>query len=215
MTEFWEASFRDKQEMWGVEPVDSAVATLELFKKNGVRKILIPGFGYGRNAKIFADNGFDVTGIEISETAIELGKERYGDRFKVHQGSVSDMPFDQELYDGIYCHALIHLLSEPERKKLIDNCYNQLKPQGFMIFTAISKLDPRFGKGEKIVPDTFKTDHGVTLFFYYLDSVKEEFKNYGLIKSEEISEPAMNVGNKPSQRFIQIMCRKGSKGVSV
>jgi hypothetical protein len=41
MTEFWEASFRDKQEMWGWEPADSAVLTLELFKKHGLNKILI------------------------------------------------------------------------------------------------------------------------------------------------------------------------------
>lgn len=32
MTEFWETSFRDKQEMWGWEPADSAIETLELFK---------------------------------------------------------------------------------------------------------------------------------------------------------------------------------------
>ena len=31
MTEFWESSFRDKQEMWGMEPADSVVTTLELF----------------------------------------------------------------------------------------------------------------------------------------------------------------------------------------
>lgn len=77
MTEFWESSFRDKQTMWGFEPADSAISSVELFQKNGLKKILIPGFGYGRNAKIFTDNGFDVTGIEISETAIDLAKRRY------------------------------------------------------------------------------------------------------------------------------------------
>ncbi len=30
MTEFWEAYFRDKQEMWGWEPDDSAVKTLRI-----------------------------------------------------------------------------------------------------------------------------------------------------------------------------------------
>ncbi len=72
MTEFWESSFRDKQEMWGFEPADCALTTLELFKEQGFTKILIPGFGYGRNASVFTENGFNVTGIEISETAIEL-----------------------------------------------------------------------------------------------------------------------------------------------
>jgi hypothetical protein len=31
MTEFWESSFKEKQAMWGFEPADSAITTLELF----------------------------------------------------------------------------------------------------------------------------------------------------------------------------------------
>ena len=60
------------------------------------------------------------------------------------------MPFDQELYDGIFCYALIHLLSAKERIKLIRDCYNQLKPNGYMVFVAISKMDARYGKGKEI-----------------------------------------------------------------
>ena len=69
MTEFWESNFREKQMMWGFEPADAAVSTADLFQKNGLKEILIPGFGYGRNAKVFIAKGMNVTGIEISETA--------------------------------------------------------------------------------------------------------------------------------------------------
>jgi len=176
-----------------------------------LKKILIPGFGYGRNAKIFTDNGFNVTGIEISETAINLAKKYYGDNIRVYHGSVNDMPFDQELYDGIYCYALIHLLSAKERIKLITDCYNQLRPNGHIVFVAISKMDTRYGEGKEIIKDTFETRHGVKLFFYDSDSVETEFGNYGLIEAKEITEPAKNIENKPSQRFLQISCRKDSR----
>ena len=208
MTEFWETSFRDKQEMWGWEPADSAIRTLELLKKNGLIKILIPGFGYGRNAKIFKDDGFKVTGIEISETAIDLARKHFGDSIKVHHGSVSSMPFDQELYDGIFSYALIHLLNEKERKKLIEDCYNQLNPKGYMVFVSISNMDFRYGQGKEISKDTFETWPGVTLFFYDSDSVKSEFGNYGLIDAEIINEPIKDSGDKPSQRFWYIICKK-------
>jgi SAM-dependent methyltransferase len=211
MTEFWESSFIDKQEMWGLEPADSAITTLELFKKQGLKKILIPGFGYGRNAVIFTDNGFEVTGIEISETAIEISKKHYGDKLKVHHGSVSSMPFDDEIYDGIFCYGLIHLLKAKDRIKLIHDCYNQLRPGGYMVFTAISKMDAHYGEGKEIIKDTFETSHGVTLFFYDSDSVKTEFENYGLIEYEEINEPAENTGSKPSRKFQRIVCRKENK----
>ena len=211
MAEFWESSFKDKQTMWGLEPADSARATAALFQKHGLRNILIPGFGYGRNAKVFTDLGCQVTGIEISETAIALAKKHYGDQINVYHGPVSGMPFDQQLYDGIFCYALIHLLSEPERAKLITDCYNQLIPSGYMVFVTLSKSDARYGVGQQISKDQFLTGHGVELFFYDAASVERDFGQFGLIEASEINEPVENTGSKPSQKFWQITCKKANK----
>lgn len=208
MTEFWETSFKDKQEMWGWEPADSAVVTLELFKKYGLSKILIPGFGYGRNAKIFTDVGFKVTGIEISETAVDIAKKHFGESVKIYHGSVDAMPFDAESYDGIFSYSLIHLLNADERIKLIGDCFNQLKPIAYMVFVSISKMDFRYGQGKEIGKDTFETFPGLTLFFYDSDSIKTDFGYYGLIDAEIINEPKMDLGNKPLQRFWYIVCKK-------
>lgn len=195
--------------MWGFEPSDSAITAVDLFKQNGLENILIPGFGYGRNAKIFADNGFRVTGIEISKTAIDLAKKHYGDQVQVHHGSVSEMPFDHEVYDGIFCYALIHLLDAKERAKLIRDCYDQLAPGGYMVFVAISKNTATYGEGTALGKDRFETRHGVKLFYYDGDSVEAEFGAYGLLEAMEIDEPAKNVESRPSQRFWWVVCRKG------
>jgi len=208
MTEFWESSFKEKKEMWGWEPSDSAIATLEFFKEKEISKILIPGFGYGRNGKIFLDNGFEVTGIEISETAIDIAKNQIKNKFKIYSGSVNSMPFDEELYDGIFSYALLHLLNREERIKFLHNCFNQLKPNGHMIFVSLSKTDFRYGQGEQLSKDSFKTNHGVTLFFYDLDSIQLEFAKLGLQKAEEIEEPKINFDNKPIQKFWYIICKK-------
>ena len=211
MTEFWESSFKDKETMWGFEPADSALAALHLFKERGLNKILIPGFGYGRNAKVFVDAGCQVTGIEISETAIALAQKHFGVHARVYHGFVNAMPFDQEVYDGVFCYALIHLLDDQDRMKLIADCYNQLRPNGYMVFVAISKNDAAYGNGEKLSKDRFETRHGVQLFFYDAAAVEEEFGRYGLIEAEEIAEPARNTGNRPSQKFWFITCKKQEK----
>lgn len=208
MTEFWESAFKEKQTMWGFEPADCAVATMNFFREKGLIKILIPGFGYGRNAMIFRENSFDVTGIEISETAIDLARNHYGEGIKVFHGSVSDMPFDQELYDGIFCYALIHLLNVAERAKLIKDCYNQLAPNGYMVFVAISKNFPTYGKGKEISKDRFETAHGVNLFFYDSDSIEKEFGKYGLMEAKEVAEPSKEEKGKSQMKFWQITCRK-------
>ncbi|MCD8740980.1 class I SAM-dependent methyltransferase [Mucilaginibacter roseus] len=208
MAEFWEKSFQDKQEMWGWEPADSVAETVELFKRNGLNKILIPGFGYGRNAKPFYDNGFNVTGIEISETAIDLAKNHFGESVKIHHGPVGSMPFDQELYNGVFCYSLIHLLGPAERSKLIAECYQQLETNGYMVFITISKNDPRYREGEIVDKDTIRKSYGVTLYFYDPESIQADFGDYGLIEAREITEPKENLGNKPTQRFWYIVCKK-------
>ena len=110
MTELWEAVFIDKQTIWGLEPTLSAVLARDTFVRSGVKDVLIPGVGYGRNAKPFLESGMTVTGIEISETAITLARSQLGLDFPIYHGSVSNMPFDARQYDGIFCYGLIYLL---------------------------------------------------------------------------------------------------------
>ncbi|RWS45119.1 class I SAM-dependent methyltransferase [Bacillus mycoides] len=207
MTEFWEASFIENQTMWGFEPSDSAILTKDFFLEKKVKDILIPGIGYGRNAKVFIDNGIHVTGIEISKTAIELARQNELNADFFH-GSVTDMPFGNKLYDGIFCYALIHLLNKDEREQFIKDCYSQLKPNGYMIFTTISKEAPMFGKGEQLDKDYFEIMEGVKMYFYDIESVKQDFGKYGLIECTEIVEPHKNAENKPPFKFIMIKCQK-------
>ena len=208
MTEFWENSFIKHQTMWGFDPTDSAIYAADFFKEKQIKNILIPGIGYGRNAKLFLDNGIKVTGIEISKTAIDLAVQHYKTEMKIYHGSVTDMPFDNYIYDGIFCYGLIYLLNEQEREKLISDCYNQLKPNGFMIFSAISKESPNYGIGKQIGKDWFEIPEGARLFFYDENSVRQEFENYGLTELNEIDEPIKNMIDKPPFRFWLITCQK-------
>ncbi len=205
MDEFWENAFKDKQLMWGEQPTRSAVETCKNFKDLGFKKILIPGFGYGRNAKPFLENGFEVTGIEISETAIQLAHNQLGNEIKIYHGSVGEMPFDQETYEGIFCHALIHLLRYDKRKQFLTNCNGQLKSGGLMVFTAITKRAGSYGVGEKLDKDLYRTKDGVELFFYDEETISEEFGPFGL---EEFTLVEESSGGHPAIEFWKIVCRK-------
>lgn len=200
MTEFWEASFIDKQEMWGFEPAKSAVLVKDYFVENDVKNMLIPGIGYGRNAQVFRANGIAVTGIEISKTAIDLAEKHYGTDLTIYHGSVTDMPFDDKKYEGIFCYGLIHLLDQDERAKLIRDCYNQLTENGYMVFTSITKEAPTYGQGTLVSKDRFEMFGGVNIFFYDHETIKDEFADAGLFEITEVTE------NYP---FYLIKCKKG------
>lgn len=198
-SEFWEQSFIEKQEMWGFEPSNSAIITKDFFVEKSVKNMLVPGIGYGRNAQVFIDAGIEVTGIEISKTAIKMAKKHYGNAMTIYHGSVTEMPFDNRLYDGIFCYALIHLLEGDERQKLIRDCYNQLSDNGYMVFTVISKEAHTYGKGKFISKDRYEIFDGVKMFFYDEESIRKEFIEAGLFEITKINE------NFP---FFLIKCRK-------
>ncbi len=199
MAEFWEEAFKDKQEMWGLEPSRCTVLANDFFVARRVKTVLIPGIGYGRNARLFRENGMAVTGIEISGTAIDLARKHFGNDLTIYHGSVTEMPFDGKQYEGIYCYGLIHLLDKDERTKLIADCYHQLTDDGCMIFTTISKEAKTYGQGTAIGKDRFEMFGGVKIFFYDRETIEEEFGGAGLFEITEVEE------NYP---FYLIKCKK-------
>jgi len=207
MKKYWENKFLEIGTMWGYEPADSAICTYNFFKKNNIQNILIPGVGYGRNAKIFLDGNINVTGIEISEYAIKLARKN-GLDFNIYHGSVNQMPFDEQKFDGIFCYALVHLLNKKERRKLIQNCFYQLEINGYMIFVVVSKKANMYGNGKKLSADRFELMNGLNVYFYDSDSAISEFKNFGLVDVKEIDEPIKHLDNQPPLSCIMITCKR-------
>src|SRR5699024_4802067 len=188
MSEIWEKTFRSKQEIWGQEPAKSTLLTKDFFVELNIKNVLIPGVGYGRNAGVFMDTGMNVTGIEISQTAIDLAQKHFGDNLKIYHGSVTAMPFDKQLYDGIYCYGLVYLLNHKKREKFIQDCLKQLTENGWMVFTAITKKAQTYGQGTQISKDRFELFGGIQIFFYDEKTLQEEFGNVGLFEVTEVKE---------------------------
>jgi SAM-dependent methyltransferase len=203
----WDSIFSSGEPIWGFDPSDSAIEAVNIFKANNVKRVLIPGIGYGRNAGLFINNGFDVTGIEISGSAIDIARS-HGINCKIHHGSVTLMPFDDEIYDGIYCYALIHLLDAGERQKFLKDCFNQLSDKGTMIFVATSVKNSLYGTGRDLGGNSFEQSPGLRVFFYEDQTIENEYRPYGLIRYNEIEEPVKFMADQPPLKLYYICCRK-------
>lgn len=203
-TGFWEQAFSDKQLMWGLEPTISAAAAAERFARAGARDVLIPGIGYGRNARPFLDRGMAVTGIEIAETAIALARSQLGLTIPIHHGSVLDMPFDDRPVDGIFCHGVLHLLDAAGRAKLLRDCHQQLAPGGHMVFTTIAKTAPMYGQGPRLGDDWYERLPGLPMYFYGPEAVERDFGPHGLVEVSTSDEP----GHGSSLPFLVVVCRR-------
>jgi SAM-dependent methyltransferase len=207
MIDFWESLFKKEGALWKFDPSDSAIIALETFKSEKINNILIPGIGYGRNAKLFCENGFNVTGIEISGSAIELAKANRLN-CKIFHGSVTSMPFNNEIYDGIFCYSVIHLLNKRERHIFLKSCYNQLKQDGLMIFVVASRQMSMFGNGKYLSKDRYEIAKGLRVFFYDSESVSKEFSVFGLIDCKDIEEPIKYMEGQESIKLKFVVCRK-------
>lgn len=203
----WDYRFDNFNAMWGLEAAEASIKTKDLFLENNIKDILIPGIGYGRNAIPFIENNIQVTGIEISQSGIDLAK-KLGININIHQGSVSEMPFDDHIYDGIFCYALLHLLKKTERSIFIKDCYAQLKPGGYMTFYTVSKKDAMYGQGVKISENTYKRGPDIEMFFYDEVTAIREFSSYGLIHCDEYFEPYKNDPNGSGIWYSEIICKK-------
>lgn len=207
-TQYWDKKFLEEKTSWGFEPADSAIVAKDLFLQHDVKKILIPGIGYGRNAKVFIENGINVTGIEISQAAIDLAHTEANLELKIYHGSVTEMPFDDYQYEGVFCYALIHLLNKRERAKFIRDCYAQIKPDGYMLFTAISVHASMFGAGKYLSKNRFKIANSLSVFFYDKDTIEKEFGKFGLVSYEAIDEPIKHMKKEPPLKCYYIVCRR-------
>lgn len=207
MKHYWESKFSNGGALWSFEPSDSAIKALEIFKKNNFKKILIPGIGYGRNARLFLASGFNVTGIEIALSAINVARLN-GIDCTIHHGSVTAMPFDNEIYDAVFCYAVLHLLNKTERQHFLQSCFNQLKDNGLMIFAITSKKMDLYGKGRYLSRDRFEIEPGLKAFFYDSASIEREFSQFGLVECREIDEPVKFMEKADPLKLYFVICRK-------
>jgi SAM-dependent methyltransferase len=109
--ERWDGRYREKNLPWDTgRPSEDLMKTIE----SGAvptGKALELGCGNGTNALYLAENGFDVTAVDISPTAIEEAKRRAGERGLSAKFFVADLTADPDLggpYDFIFDRGVYH-----------------------------------------------------------------------------------------------------------
>lgn len=124
------------------EPTPELIDWIKYFKipkSNGICEV---GCGEGRDSLYLAEQGYEVTGIDISNEAIKKCKE-LAEKKKVNiNWIVSDAlnlkdKIDRQ-FDWIYSIGTLHMLVEQEdRKKFLESIYSILKPQGSFLLISM------------------------------------------------------------------------------
>jgi SAM-dependent methyltransferase len=208
MNEYWDKRYGAEGRIWGESPSLTSKHALELFQRNNVRKVLVPGSGYGRNTRLFSKSGFFVTGIEISPIACKMAKE-FDPKTRVYNASVLDMSFLSDKYDGIYCFNVLHLFREEDRKLFIKQCVERVKNNGLMFFTVFSEKEESYGKGREVEKNTFESKAGRPVHYFDESDLKEHFKDMEIVETDIIEDPE-NHGEGPHTHVLRYICVKAN-----
>ena len=112
----WEKVFRENE--WGKYPGESLIRFIarNYYKeKRNTVKLLEIGCGPGANIWYMAREGFDVTGIDGSETAIKKAKERLqgeGLNARLVRGDIVKLPFADNEFNGVIDNECLYANSE-------------------------------------------------------------------------------------------------------
>lgn len=186
MKEYWDNRYQDEGFIWGDKPSSTAQYATVLFLENHVQTVLVPGAGYGRNAKLLSDS-FEVDAIELSPKAVLLAR-KMDNKTNYIEGSLFDLLPNDKKYNAIYCYDLLHLFTQLDRRRIIEACMGQLDRDGVYYFTCFSNEDAAFGIGEEIEENTFEYKKGKIAHFFTKEDLEDHFKNSEIIETGTINE---------------------------
>jgi SAM-dependent methyltransferase len=150
--------------------------------------VLDLGSGTGKNSLFLAERGSNVTGIEISTTAIRIAKERAKSRNLeadfIHGSIGETFMFPDESFDLILDVVSSNSLSEEERKVYISESMRTLRINRYMFVKALCKdgdknasyllgTFPGKEKDTYILPKT-----GITERVYTQDDLIDTYERY-------------------------------------
>ena len=183
-------------------------ALVELVSSGKVRpcKAVDFGCGTGNYAVYLAGKGFEVTGVDISPTAIKIARENTSEKGIRCEFIVADLLGDleevQQTFDFAYDWELLHHVFPEHRQKYVQNVHKKLNPGGRYLSVCFSAENPQFGGSGKYR----ETRIGTILYFSSEEELRDLFDPYFDIEDLR----TIQIGGKfaPHQAVYAFMRRK-------
>lgn len=110
------------------------------------KTVLEIGCGIGTDLVRFARGGAQVTGVDLSQTAIDLARKNFAEHgltpVELRTANGEALPFADNTFDVVYAHGVVQYTSDPAQ--LIREAHRVLKPGGqaiFMVYNRVSWLN--------------------------------------------------------------------------
>lgn len=135
--------------------------------------------------------------LDLSETALEVARNRLGERghsVRWLRGDVTGYAFEPSVYDVWHDRAVFHFLTDPsQRHAYVRQVVNAVKPGGHVIVATFGPKGPTQCSGLDIVR-------------YDADSLHDQFGEQFALVEHQMEEHTTPAGG--SQQFVYCLCRR-------
>ncbi|MFO7882798.1 MAG: methyltransferase domain-containing protein [Kosmotogaceae bacterium] len=187
---------RVKEDIWH-RPSEDVYYLLHRWKENGYKRFLDLGCGMGRHSIFFAENGFQVTGYDLSESGLKILKESAKEKnlnIDIVKGDITSLPFENESYDAILSYHSVYHVDSEGMSKVIKEIQRVLKRGGEIYLTLLSKNTYSYSAPDSVVVNEnvrLKKEQDGNIFpHYYVDyeDIEELFKEFHIISIRQIED---------------------------
>jgi cyclopropane fatty-acyl-phospholipid synthase-like methyltransferase len=183
----WEEIFKKEGSLFkGPHPEIAQIA--QLFKTNGIKRVLDIGSGQGRHIVYLASRGFDVYGLDISSTGLAyclqaLCKKGLSAHVTLHD--MITLPYDDEYFDAVISIQVIHHNKISNIIKTIEEITRVLRNRGIIWITVPVSKDKIGSKFKEIEPQTFiplnGREKGLPHHYFTKEELTNLFPRFSLI----------------------------------
>ena len=99
--------------------------------------------GSGEAAAPWLAAGFEVTGLDISEHALDLAAKRHPALKRV-EGLAEDPPLNDHQFSAVQLSVALHEFPRPQRAQVLRSIRRLLKPGGWLVIVTCTRRDPGF-----------------------------------------------------------------------
>lgn len=166
-------------------------------------RVLEVGCGIGTDLVRFARGGALVTGVDLSQTAIDLARKNFALNGVAPQelrvGNGEQLPYDDATFDVVYGHGVIQYTADAPA--LIAECYRVLQPGGtaiFMVYNRVSWLNAL----SKVMKVALEHEDAPVL------------KKYSIAEFRQLLSPFRESRIVPERFPVKSRLHKGWKGIA-
>jgi len=159
--------------------------------KSNVRRILDAGCGNGKHVVFFAEQGFKVYGVDISEEAIKIASAWLSlKRLKatLQVGDITSLPFPDQYFDVIISHGVLDHIAFQDAKKAVREISRTCSKGAYIYITLRSTEDSECGRGKEVGKNTFILERGyekgLLQHFFNQSEIEQLFRGFKIFDIE-------------------------------